>query len=89
MMKVYFENSIESGRARPQLKPDQMSAVQLLMNADTKDNLKIFTSEETNREQSRVPAAHRAKLVEARADIPLVSENEKAVARGPKIEGLA
>ena len=66
-----------------------MTAVQLLMKADDKGKLKIFTSEETNREQSRVPAAHRAKLVEARADVPLVSENEKAVAPGPKIEGLA
>jgi hypothetical protein len=77
MMKVYFENSIESGRARPQLKADQLTAVRLLMKAADKGKLKIFTSEETNREQSRVPAAHRVKLVEARADVPLVSENEK------------
>jgi predicted nucleic acid-binding protein len=76
-MKVYFENTIESGRARPQLKPDQMNAVQLLMKAAKKGKLKLFTSEETNREQSRVPPAHRAKLVEARTDVPLVSENEK------------
>ena len=57
--------------------PDQMTAVQLLMKAADKGKLKIVTSEETNREQSRVPVAHRAKLVEARTDVPLVRENEK------------
>jgi predicted nucleic acid-binding protein len=76
-MKVYFENTIESGRARPQLKPDQMTAVQLLLKARDAGKLEIVTSPETYREQDRVPANHRTKLVEARADVPLVTEREK------------
>jgi hypothetical protein len=61
-MKVYFENCIESGGARLDLKSDQMTAVKLLMKAAAKGKLKIFTSEETTREQSRVPAANRSRI---------------------------
>jgi hypothetical protein len=74
-MKVYFENCIESGRARRDLKADQMAAVEWLMKAVDKG--KIVTSRETYREQDQAPAAHRAKFVEARADVNLVSENER------------
>jgi hypothetical protein len=76
-LKVYFENTIESGRARPQLPPDELAAVQLLLKAAADGKLEIVTSQETYREQDRVPPDHRPKLVKARADVPLVTENEK------------
>jgi hypothetical protein len=76
-MKVYFENSIESGRARTQLTPDQMTTVKLLMKAADKGELKIVTSQETYRVQDQVPAGHRVKLIEAREDVSLVRQNEK------------
>jgi predicted nucleic acid-binding protein len=76
-MKVYFENCIESGRARAQLQPDQMAAVSALMKAAEDGNIEIFTSQETYREQDRVPPAQRTKLVEARGDVPLVTDDHK------------
>jgi hypothetical protein len=54
-VKVYFENCIESGRARTQLQPDQMTAVRLLMNAAKDGKFSLVTSEETYREQDQVP----------------------------------
>ncbi len=66
-MKAYFENCIELGRARAQLQPAQMAAVQSLLKARDQGKLEIVTSRETHREQDRTGnPAKRAQLVAAR-----------------------
>jgi hypothetical protein len=54
-MKVYFENCIESGRARAQPQPDQMTAVRSLMKAAEDGKLELVNPKKPTASRIRSP----------------------------------
>jgi predicted nucleic acid-binding protein len=77
-MKAYFDNCIESGRVRTDLRPLGMTAVQSLLNARDQGQIEIVTSRESWREQDRTKdPTVRAQLVESRSATPVVPNDNK------------
>jgi hypothetical protein len=78
--KVYFDNCIESGRVRTDLRPAEMAAVRTLLKAEGEGKVEIVTSRETWREQDKTKnLTVRAQLAQSRGEIPVVSNDHRLV----------